>query len=79
MRTPSLIPEWRDVLRKAWSTRLASMAALLLLLDLGAVLLETMGMLDDRPEVSLLLRAASAVLGVASVIARVVAQRGLTR
>lgn len=74
-----LLNHWRDVLRKAWSVRLATLAALLLVLDLGAVLLETMGLLADRPEVSLLLRGASAVLGVASVIARIVAQRGLAR
>lgn len=74
-----LLANWRDVLRKAWSVRLATLAALLLVLDLAAVLLETMGLLADRPEVSLLLRAMAAVLGVASVIARIVAQRGLSQ
>ena len=72
-----LLTHWRAILRKAWSVRLATLAALLLVLVLAAVLLETMGLLADRPEVSLLLRALAALLGVASVIARIVAQRGL--
>ena len=69
-----LIDNWRSVLRQAWSVRLIALAVLLLALDIGAVVLEGLGMLADRPALSIALRAAAAALGVASFVARIVYQ-----
>ena len=70
----TLITNWRSVLRQAWSVRLIALAVLLLALDIGAVVLEGLGMLADRPALSIALRAGAAALGVASFIARIVYQ-----
>lgn len=71
--------DWRNVLKNAWSVRLISVTVLLLALDLGAVVLDAWGMLADRPAVSIALRMCAAVAGVAAFVARLVAQRGLSR
>lgn len=75
----TLITNWKSVLHKSWSQRLVAAAALLLLLDIGAVLLEGLGLLADRPAVSIAMRAAAAALGVASFVARIVYQPELHR
>ena len=74
----TLLYNWRDILRKAWSVRLISVTVLLLALDLGAVVLDAAGMLADRPAVSIALRLCAAVTGVAAFIARLLAQKGLS-
>ena len=75
----TLITNWKAVLHKAWSVRLIALAVLLLALDIGAVVLEWLGMLADRPALSIALRAGAAALGVASFIARIVYQPELHR
>lgn len=70
------VTEWRKVLRHAWSVRLIALTVVLLVLDIGAVVLEGLGMLADRPELSIGLRALAAMFGVAAFVARLVAQRG---
>lgn len=72
-----LMDDWRAVLRKAWSLRLVAVAVLLLLLDIGAVVLEGLGLVADRPALSIALRAGAAALGVASFVARLVYQPGM--
>lgn len=69
--------DWRQVLRQAWSVRLIALTVLLLVLDIGAVVLEGLGMLADRPEWSIGLRSLAAVCGVAAFVARLVAQKGI--
>ena len=73
----TLITNWKAVLHKAWSVRLVAVAVLLLLLDIGAVVLEGLGLVADRPALSIALRAGAAALGVASFIARLVYQPGM--
>ena len=75
----TLITNWKSVLHKAWSVRLIALAVLLLALDIGAVLLEGLGMLADRPALSIALRAGAAALGVASFVARIVYQPEMHR
>lgn len=74
----TLLQNWRDVLQKAWSVRLIVLAVLLLALDIGAVVLEAIGLMTDRPVLSIALRAGAALLGVGAFIARLIAQRGLS-
>lgn len=73
-----LLPNWRDVLARAWSVRLIALTVLLLVLDIGAVVLEGVGMLVDRPVLSIGLRSLAALCGVGAFIARLVAQNGLS-
>lgn len=72
-----LLDDWREVLAKAWSIRLISVAVVLTLLDVGAVVLEGLGLLADRPAVSIGLRSLSALFGSLAFIARLVAQKDL--
>ena len=69
-----LLNNWREVLKQAWSIRLIAAAVLLLVLDIGAIVLEGLGILSDRPMLSIAMRAGAAALGVASFIARIVYQ-----
>ncbi len=69
--------DWRNVLRHAWSVRFLSIALLLTLVDIAAVVLETWGMVADRPGLSILLRSLSAVFTSAAFVARFVMQRGI--
>lgn len=68
--------DWRNVLRHAWSIRFLSVALLLTLVDIAAVVLETMGMVADRPGVSIALRSLSAIFTSAAFVARLMMQRG---
>lgn len=70
-------PQWKTVLRRAWSVRLIALAVLLTLLDIGAVILETLGLMADRPGWSVLLRSLAAVCGAAAFVARLAAQKGV--
>ena len=72
-----LLDDWRAVLRRAWSIRLLSVALLLLLVDIAAVVLETMGLIADRPGVSIALRALSAIFTSAAFVARLMMQRSM--
>lgn len=74
----TLLQNWRDILAKAWSVRLIALAVLLLTLDIGAVVLEAIGLMTDRPALSIALRAGAALLGVGAFLARLIAQRGLS-
>lgn len=69
-----LLDDWKDVLRTAWSIRWISAAVILAGLDIGAVVLESVGLLADRPLWSILLRSASALCGVAAFVARLLYQ-----
>lgn len=69
-----LLDDWREVLRRAWSIRLIAAGVLLLALDLGAVVLEALGLLADRPLWSIALRGGAAACGVASFVARLLYQ-----
>lgn len=69
--------DWRNVLRHAWSIRFLSVALLLTLVDIAAVVLETLGMVADRPGVSIALRSLSAACTSAAFVARFMMQRGV--
>lgn len=69
--------DWRSVLRHAWSIRFLSAALLLTLVDIAAVVLETLGMVADRPGVSIALRSLSAIFTSAAFVARFVMQRNV--
>lgn len=69
-----LLDDWRSVLKEAWSIKWISAGVILLLLDLGAVLLEFFGVLADRPLWSLTLRVGATFCGVASFVARLLYQ-----
>lgn len=70
--------DWRTVLSRAWSIRFISIAVVLTLLDVGAVVLEGFGLLADRPTVSISLRALSALFGALAFVARLVVQKDVT-
>ncbi|MFA5386815.1 MAG: hypothetical protein WC322_00250 [Candidatus Paceibacterota bacterium] len=72
------LQNWRQVLKQAWSVRLIALTVLLLVLDLGAIVLEVVGMLADRPGWSIALRSLAALCGVAAFVARFIAQKGLS-
>lgn len=72
-----LLSNWRDVLRRAWSVRLIALSVLLVVLDISAVALETLGLLADRPTWSIAFRSLAALFGVAAFVARLIAQKGL--
>lgn len=69
MRRPSLVPEWKRIAMRAWSVRLALLAAVLSGLE---VLLP---MLDAQPDGWLSLAGALSAVGAA--VVRVVAQPGM--
>lgn len=69
--------DWRNVLQHAWSVRLIALTVLLLALDIGSVVLEGVGMLVDRPALSIGLRSLAAICGVGAFVARLVAQQGV--
>lgn len=68
---------WRNVLRHAWSIHFLSVALLLTLVDIAAVVLETMGLIADRPTVSITLRSLSAIFTSAAFVARLMMQRNV--
>jgi len=70
-----LIPNWRDVLRWAWSVRfiLAFIA-----LELAGVWLSVRGAFSDNEALSLALQLTGAALGIAAFVARLTYQQGLS-
>lgn len=73
-----LLSDWREILKKAWSIRLIAIGVGLLLLDIGAIVFEAIGLLADRPSLSIALRSLAACCGVAAFIARLIAQSNLS-
>ncbi len=69
--------DWRSVLRHAWSVRFMLAALALLLVDIAAIILETWGLITDRPGVSIALRSLSAACTSAAFVARFMMQRGV--
>ena len=70
-----LIPNWRDVLRWAWSVRLF---ALSVLCDVLGIVLAVRGSFSSVEGASLWLQIAGALFGAAGFIARFMYQRGLS-
>jgi hypothetical protein len=66
---PRLVPEWKRVLRKAWSVRLNLIAALLSSLEAGWQTYVT----GQPPIIAL----ATAAISIGAAIARIVAQKGM--
>lgn len=68
----SLLPNWRDVLRRAWSVRLMILAAILSGLEVALPYLQ--GVIDFPPGTFAM---ASGLVTAAALIARLVAQANL--
>lgn len=66
---------WRNVIKRAWSIRLLSLAIALMLADIAAVILETVGMITGHPGVSIALRSVSALITAGAFVARLTVQR----
>jgi hypothetical protein len=69
-----LIPNWRDVLRWAWSVRLF---ALSILLQAADVVLSTRGAFSDNPDTRIALQLLGVACAAAGLVARFVHQRNL--
>lgn len=66
---------WRNVIKRAWSIRLLSLAIALMLADIAAVILETVGMVAGHPGVSIALRSVAALITAGAFVARLTVQR----
>lgn len=64
-----------QILRDSWSAKLVALALLFTTLDIAAVVLETWGMLIDRPGLSIAMRSVSALCAALSFVARMWAMR----
>lgn len=73
MKRVKLVDDWRHVLRKAWSVRLISVAAVLSGAEVVMPLLQ--GVVDVPPG---LFAALSGIVTAAALVARLVAQRSMT-
>lgn len=71
--TFALIPNWREILRRAWSVRFIILSILLQGIDI--VMQITIG---QMPEVSWTLRIAAGLSGMAAFGARFIPQKGIT-
>jgi hypothetical protein len=67
---PRLVPEWKQILRKAWSVRLNLVAALFSSVEAGWMAWTT----GQPPFIAL----ATAVISIGAAVARIVAQKGLS-
>ena len=70
-----LIPNWRALLRRAWSVRFI---AAFIVLELVGVGLSVRGAFSDNEALSLALQLTGAALGIAAFVARLTYQRGLS-
>jgi hypothetical protein len=73
---PMLLPNWRALLRRAWSVRFL---VALIALELLGVWLTVRGTFSDDPRLALYFQLAGASLGIAAFIARLTYQQGLSR
>lgn len=73
MRKPSLVSDWRRVLRKAWSVKLATVAAILSAVE---ATLTQLNAFSESPSGGWL-PVAAALFGGAAVVARIVDQTNL--
>ena len=69
-----LIPNWRDVLRWAWSVRLF---ALSIALQAADVVLTTRGAFSDDPDARIALQLLGVACAAAGLVARFIHQRGI--
>ena len=67
----NLVPEWRRVLRHAWSVHLNVVAALLLLVQVAEQFLPVVKTLAPEPYAS----AITLIISVAAIVARLIKQR----
>ena len=73
-----LIPNWRDLLRKAWSVRFIAAAFACSVIGIVLTVAGSMGV-QESPWQSITLQIVGALFNLAAFIARLTYQRGLSR
>ena len=76
--TMKLIPNWRDVLRWAWSVRFIAASIVCDVIGIGLAVAGAMGV-QESPWQSITLQIVGALFNLAAFIARFVFQRSLSR